>query len=225
MIEALIGRTRFYDITGYLIPGEIMIGIMWLYARVFGWSVYANKALDFVSEHWVASTVLIFFAGAYTIGHLVNAASKVFLEKFLLASAYEKNADWLSRVKKDNTGRGAEILACFEKKFGYKPDSGNKPSAVIQGWAEHELPAPSHTTFRFLCFYGMNRAFAFLNLLIIPPVAYWILMHSHFCCMILSIIVCLATSSLFGFQYLRFVKVYSNSLPELLLMKREMPET
>lgn len=219
MIEALIGRTRFYDITGYLIPGEIMMGIVWLYIKVFGWSCYADRSLSFVSEHWLASTVLIFFAGAYTIGHLVNALSKVLLEKFLFSSAYEKNADWLSRVRKDNTGRGVEILAVFEKKFGYKPDPSNKPGAVIQGWAEQELPAPSHTTFRFLCFYGMNRAFALLSLLVIPPIAHWVLLHSHFCCMILAIIACLAISSLFSFQYLRFVKTYSDSLPELLLMK------
>lgn len=219
MIDSLISRTRFYDITGYLIPGELSIGIIWLYAKVFGFENYAECALTFISDNWMVSLTLIFIAGAYSMGHLVNSTSKLLLEQFLLRHYYEKNSDWLSRVKKDSTGRGETILHNFEKHFGYKANSDNKSGMVIQGWAEQVLPAPSLTTFRFLCFYGMNRTFTLLSLLVIPPIAYWMLVHSHFCCMILAIIIGVIISILFGIQYLRFVKSYSDSIPELLLMK------
>lgn len=43
MLEQLIARARFYDFTGYWIPGNLTIGIIWLYARVFGWAVEADK--------------------------------------------------------------------------------------------------------------------------------------------------------------------------------------
>lgn len=220
MVDSLIARTRFYDITGYLIPGELTIGIVWLYAKVFGLNDYAARALSFVSAYWMVSLVLIFISGAYAIGHLANSTSKLLLEHFLLKSAYKKNADWFSRIENDSTGRGEKILARFEEEFGYKAQPSNNPGTVIQGWAEQTLPAPSLTTFRFLCFYGMNRTFTLLSLLAVPPISYWVFVRSHFCCMVCVVITGVTISILFGYQYLRFVKSYSDSIPELLLMKR-----
>lgn len=221
MIDALIARTRFYDITGYLIPGELLLGIVWLYMKVFGWGSYADRAMAFVSDHWMTSLVLIFLAGAYAVGHMANSLSKILFERLLFKQAYEVNSNWFSRVQSDSTGRGSKILDRFKEEFGYEATNDNKPSTVIQGWAEQVLPAPSLTTFRFLCFYGMNRTFMLLNLLLIPPVSHWTLLHSHFCCMAGVIVAGLITSGLFGYQYLRFVKSYSDSIPELLLMKQE----
>ena len=84
MLGQLIARARFYDFTGYWIPGNLAVGIIWLYARVFGWAAEADKAISFVEKHWLASTILIFIVGGYAIGHLVNAISKLLIEKMLI---------------------------------------------------------------------------------------------------------------------------------------------
>lgn len=218
MLESLVSRARFYDITGYWIPGNLTIGIIWLYARVFGWAEEADKAIAFVGDHWLASTILVFIVGGYAIGHLVNALSKLLIEKIVFSNAYEKNADWLARLKERNGTKEQEILHRFSDKFKYEPSSYKAAGSVIQGWAEEKLPAPSMTTFRFLCFYGMNRTLAILTLAVIPPTAHWVLRHSHFCCMIITIFVGVFISGMFIYQYLRFVEYYANSIPELLLM-------
>lgn len=219
MIDSLVARARFYDFTGYWIPGNLAIGIAWVYAWVFGWESQANKAIEFVSAHWVAATILIFIVGGYAVGHLVNALSKLLLEKCILKRAFDENKDWLTRIKSNKTGKGAAVLKRFNEVIKYDPQSSSAAGSVIQGWAEQCLPAPSMTTFRFLCFYGMNRTLSVLTIFLIPPVAHWVLDHSHFCCMLFVIVVGFCVSLLFGFQYLRFVKLYADSLPELLLMK------
>ena len=218
MLESLIARARFYDFTGYWIPGNLTIGIIWIYARVFGWAAEADKAISFVEKHWLASTILIFIVGGYAIGHLVNAISKFLIEKIAFAVAYKNSADWLGRLKKRNGSKEKVILKRFEEKFGYSPNSSVAAGPVIQGWAEQKLPAPSMTTFRFLCFYGMNRTLAVLTIAIIPPAAHWSLAHSHFCCMIIVILAGIIFAGMFIYQYLRFVEYYANSIPELLLM-------
>ena len=218
MLESLIARARFYDFTGYWIPGNLAIGIIWLYARVFGWAAEADKAISFVEKHWLASTILIFIVGGYAIGHLVNAISKLLIEKIAFAVAYKNSADWLGRLKKRNGSKEQVILERFEEKFGYSPNSSVSAGPVIQGWAEQKLPAPSMTTFRFLCFYGMNRTLAVLTIAIIPPAAHWSLAHSHFCCMIIVILAGIIFAGMFIYQYLRFVEYYADSIPELLLM-------
>lgn len=218
MLESLVARARFYDITGYWIPGNITLGIIWLYARVFGWVELSSKAISFVGDHWLASTILVFVVGGYAVGHLANAISKLLIEKIAFATAYKKNADWLSRIQERNGDKEKEIMKRFGVKFNYTPTSYIAAGSVIQGWAEQNLPAPSMTTFRFLCFYGMNRTLAILTLAMIPPSAHWVLIHSHCCCMMITIFVGVFVSGMFIYQYLRFVKCYANSIPELLLM-------
>ena len=136
----------------------------------------------------------------------------------MFAIPYKKNADWLKRIQEKNEGKEKEIMKRFEEKFKYSPTSYLAAGSVIQGWAEQNLPAPSMTTFRFLCFYGMNRTLAILTLAMIPPSAHWVLIHSHFCCMMMTIFVGVVIFGMFIYQYLRFVEYYANSIPELLLM-------
>ena len=218
MLESLIARARFYDITGYWIPGNLALGVIWLYARVFGWAESADKAISFIGDHWLSSTILVFVVGGYAVGHLVNSISKLLIEKIVFAIPYKKNADWLKRIQEKNEDKEKEIMKRFEEKFKYSPTSYLAAGSVIQGWAEQNLPAPSMTTFRFLCFYGMNRTLAILTLAMIPPSAHWVLIHSHFCCMMMTIFVGVVIFGMFIYQYLRFVEYYANSIPELLLM-------
>ena len=77
MLESLVARARFYDIVGYWIPGNLTLGVIWLYARVFGWAELSSKAISVVGDHWLASTILVFVVGGYAIGHLVNSISKL----------------------------------------------------------------------------------------------------------------------------------------------------
>lgn len=218
MLESLVARARFYDITGYWIPGNLTLGITWLYARVFGWVEPADKVISFIGDHWLASTILVFVAGGYATGHLVNSISKLIIEKIVFATIYKMNADWLKRIQERNGDKEKEVIRRFHDKFNYVPTSYIAAGPVIQGWAEQHLPAPSMTTFRFLCFYGMNRTLAILTLAMIPPTAYWVLVHSHFCCMMFTILAGVFISGMFIYQYLRFVEYYANSIPELLLM-------
>jgi len=218
MLESLVARARFYDIVGYWIPGNLALGVIWLYARVFGWAESADKAISFIGDHWLASTILVFVAGGYATGHLVNSISKLLIEKIIFAIPYKKNADWLKRIQERNGDKEKEILKRFRDKFNHVPTSYIAAGPVIQGWAEQNLPAPSMTTFRFLCFYGMNRTLVILTLAMIPPTAHWVLVHSHFCCMIVTILAGVIVTGMFIHQYLRFVECYANSISELLLM-------
>lgn len=219
MLDSLVARARFYDITGYWIPGNIALGIVWLYAKVFGWADTANNILLFVGDHWIASSILIFAAGGYAMGHLVNSISELLIEKVVFAIPYQKKANWLKRIQERNGDKEKEVIKRFHDKFNYVPTSYIATGPVIQGWAEQNLPAPSMTTFRFLCFYGMNRTLAILTLAMIPPAAYWVLVHSHFCCMVVTILAGVFIVGMFIYQYLRFVEYYANSIPELLLME------
>ena len=148
----------------------------------------------------------------------MNAISKLLIERIVFAIAYKNSADWLERLQKRNGAKEQVILKRFKEKFGYNPTSSVAAGPVIQGWAEQKLPAPSMTTFRVLCFYGMNRTLAVLTIAIIPPAAHWSLTHSHFCCMIIVILAGILFAGMFIYQYLRFVEYYADSLPELLLM-------
>lgn len=224
MLESLVARARFYDITGYWIPGNVTIIIGWLYAWAFGWREQANRVLAYASDNLVVFGVLIVIVGGYAIGHLVNSVSKLLLEKLVLAGSFKRNRDWLSRLQSDSSSKKDEVMRRFNQEFHYRPTSSASAGGVIQGWAEQQLPAPSMTTFRFLCFYGMNRTLSLLTLLAIPPIAHIVLCYSHLCCMMLTIVLGCAASVLFGFQYLRFVKYYADSLPELLLMKGEVKD-
>ena len=104
MLESLIARARFYDITGYWIPGNLALGVIWLYARVFGWAESADKVISFIGDHWLSSTILVFVVGGYAVGHLVNSISKLLIEKIVFAIPYKKNADWLKRIQEKNEG-------------------------------------------------------------------------------------------------------------------------
>ena len=155
MLESLVARARFYDITGYWIPGNVTIIIGWLYAWAFGWREQANRVLAYASDNLVVFGILIVIVGGYAIGHLVNSVSKLLLEKLVLAGSFKRNRDWLSRLQSDSSFKKDEVMRRFNQEFHYQPTSSASAGGVIQGWAEQQLPAPSMTTFRFLCFYGM----------------------------------------------------------------------
>ena len=218
MIDSMLARARFYDITGYWIPGNLAIALAWFYVWAFGYQEQANKIIQYAAERWIVLMVFVCVACGYAIGHMVNAISKLVLEKCILVRQFKKDSDWLQRVKDDQSGRGIEILRRFEKEFHYKPVSSDADGGVIQGWAEQKMTAPSMTTFRYLCFYGINRTLLLLSLASIPPIAYVVYSKTCWCCMIMSVIVGILISIIFGYQYLRFVKYYADSLPELLLM-------
>lgn len=220
MLDSFISRTRFYDITGYLLPGELFLGVVWLYIKAFWGDDCANRIVAIVCQNWMISVVILFIAVAYAVGHLANAASKILLEECFLGYEYEKRADWYLRVERGDPVYRNNVFARFKEHFGYEMSDSRSAGRIIQGWAEQELPAPSLTTFRFLCFYGMNRTFALLVLFLIPPSGYLGMRQLHCCCGTSIIIVELGVFALFIFQYLRFVELYADSLPGLLLMKR-----
>lgn len=223
MLNTFAARARFYDITGYLFPGQILIFVIWSYLRVFDNPDFAWQIVKHAQDNWIAALVLVFLAGAYVLGHVVNSASSLIIEKWLFKDAFAKNSDWIGRAIADKSGRGAAILKCFEDRFGYKPESSFVPE--VAGWADEFLPNAAMSGFRFLSFYGLCRSMVLLTFVEMFPFVVWVYQRSHCVCgAVMAAVVSLLLCWLFLNQYLRFVKYCADFNAATLLMHTQRRE-
>jgi len=229
MFNNLTSRATFYDVTGYLMPGILSIGIGWATCYIYGGRVVLYETITVLSKMGGVVTTLVLIAVGYVCGHLLNALSSAFYEKWLLKNYFIKAKDWQSRLPR--YGKSRESMIAIRAKAIYGVDVDDLQSFDLRIRAEEKLPQSFVTGFCFLSFYGMCRTLSLIALLTLPfAVKFgW---HSCRCvcqyAWICKTLVALAFAMIifgiaiaFVYQYLRFVAYYYDYLGSTLLFVAE----
>ncbi len=229
MISSISSRGTWYDITGYIMPGFVAEGVLWLTAYTLG---FAERSIAFARVVWTDGGFLcatVFVAFAYVLGHMVNSISSAVIEKWLCSKRFKDAADWYNRIKKEGGPRAVEIESRVEKLFHIKADELETFDVLAR--AVEYLPRAFISGFSFLSFYGMCRSLSLLCFLALPSV--FIISfkgctcaceHQLVCKIVVGLLACipvLISAIAFGNQYLRFVKYYADYLASTLLCKGE----
>lgn len=225
MFNNLTSRATFYDVTGYLIPGILSIGIGWATWYLYVGSVVLNGTLRALSKMGGVVTTLLLVALGYACGHLLNALSSALYERWLLKDRFTTAKDWQSRLSKKEKSR--ETMISLRAKAVFGVDVMDLQSSDLRIRAEEKLPQSFVTGFCFLSFYGMCRTLSLIALLTVPLVAKmgWDSCHcvgreAWICKGLVALIaggMSIAATMAFAYQYLRFVTNYYDYLGSTLL--------
>ena len=220
MFNNLTSRATFYDITGYLMPGILSIGIGWATCYIYGGRVVLDETITALGKMGGVVTTLVLIAVGYVCGHFLNALSSAVYEKWLLKNYFIKAKDWQSRLPK--YGKPRESMISIRAKAIYGVEVGDLQSFDLRIRAEEKLPQSFVTGFCFLSFYGMCRTLSLIALLSLPLVAK--LGWGSCCCGCQFVWMCKALvafgfaalifgiAAAFAYQYLRFVTYYYDYL-------------
>lgn len=229
MINSIASRGTLYDITGYVMPGFVAEGILWLTAYAFGCS---EGAVGFAKTVWKEGgflSAIVFVVAAYVLGHMVNSVSSAVIEKRICFKRFKDAADWYSRMKR----KGGSRLMLIESRAMelFNVNASELETFDILARAAEYLPRAFVSGFSFLSFYGMCRSLSLLCFLAIPSIfsisfnGYTCACEHELVCKILvGLLACvpvLIAAVAFWNQYLRFVKYYADYLASTLLCKGE----
>lgn len=229
MFNNLTSRATFYDVTGYLMPGILSIGIGWATCYIYGGRVVLYETITVLSKMGGVVTTLVLIAVSYVCGHLLNSLSSAFYEKWLLKSCFKKAKNWQDRLSQ--YGQSRKSMISFRAKAIFGVDVTELQSFDLRIRAEERLPQSFVTGFCFLSFYGMCRTLSLIALFSLPLIAKfgW----DSCCCMCKYAWICKALVALifsvlivviavaFAYQYLRFVAYYYDYLGSTLLFVAE----
>jgi hypothetical protein len=225
MFNNLTSRATFYDVTGYLIPGILSIGIGWATCYIYGGRVVLDETVVVLGKMGGVVTALILVAIGYVCGHLLNALSSAIYEKWLFKGFFAKAKDWQSRLSIN--GKSREIRICSRAKMLYGVDVQDLQGFDLRIRAEEKMPQSFVTGFCFLSFYGMCRTLSFIAILALPLIAKlgWdncrcVCQCAWWCKLMVSVsfvILMLGIALAFAFQYLRFATNYYDYLGSTLL--------
>lgn len=119
MISNFGARTTFYDMIGYLMPGILSLGILWMYWYVLIDPQTALFFASFMVRHVGITSIGLVMVG-YAMGHLVNSLSSLLLEKWIFRKAFKDSKNWFGRAKEASQVRANQIynnaqefLACL----------------------------------------------------------------------------------------------------------------
>ena len=210
MTNTISSRATFYDLTGYLLPGSLLIGIVWLYWYAFGDSETAIRFLrraHHLGSFWLAIGVIVV---GYFAGHLANSASSMLFEGCIFKSAFKNWRDWYGRMNDDRKARVDEVAM---REFGVPAKELKVFDVRVR--MENTMPNAAITGLCFLSYYGMSRTLSLLSFLVVPVlIAIWLSQRS-FCLGV--VVVPVAVGLFFGYQYSRFVVYYCDFLGSTLL--------
>ncbi len=225
MFNSLTSRATFYDLTGYLIPGLVFLGVGWATCYVYGGIAVLDTTIAVLDKMGGVVTTLALIAAGYVLGHFMNAISSFLYEEWWLRGKFMKAKDWQGRLAQAGKSREDRITIRAKKIFGVKAED-------LQGFelrirAEEKMPQSFIAGFCFLSFYGMSRTISLTFLLALPLAAKygWDFCNSScnyvwVCKLFISTLFCLTIfmiSAIFAYQYLRFVKYYYDYLGSTLL--------
>ena len=229
MFNNLTSRATFYDVTGYLMPGILSIGIGWATCYIYGGHVVLDETITVLSKMGGVVTTLVLIAVGYVCGHLLNALSSAFYEKWLLKKYFIKAKDWQSRLPR--YGKSRESMISIRAKAIYGVDVDDLQSFDLRIRAEEKLAQSFVTGFCFLSFYGMCRTLSLIALLTLPfSVKFgWDSCHcgcqyAWICKALVALafaVIILGIAVAFAYQYLRFVAYYYDYLGSTLLFVAE----
>ena len=227
MLDNLTSRGTFYDISGYLIPGLVFVGELWM-----TWYAFSDGscALSFAMSLWQNGgflTAICFIFVGYLLGHFVNSASSAVLEKWLFASKFKQMSNWQARAESVVGDRLKKLHERSNEIYGF--DIQQFQVFDLLARAEEHLPRAFVSGFCFLSFYGMCRSLSLLSALSFPAIfaiAYsvcectckyaWICKSAYG---LLWCILPMISAVVFYNQYMRFVKYYADFLGSTLLCR------
>lgn len=227
MLDNLTSRGTFYDISGYLIPGLVFVGELWM-----TWYAFSDGscALSFAMSLWqnggFLTAICCIFVG-YLFGHFVNSVSSAVLEKWLFADKFRQMSNWQARAEASGGDRLKKLGERSDKVFGL--DIKQLQVFDLLTHAAEYLPRAFVSGFSFLSFYGMCRSLSMLSVLVIPAV--FTIAYSSCGCTceyawsyksaygLLWCLLPMISAIAFFNQYMRFVKYYADFLGSTLLCK------
>ncbi len=225
MFNNLTSRATFYDVTGYLIPGILSIGIGWTTCYIFGGRVVLDETVTVLGKMGGVVTTLVLIAVGYVCGHLLNALSSAVYEKWLLKSSFNKAKNWQNRLSQ--YGKSRESMISFRAKAIFGVDVTDLQSFDLRIRAEERLPQSFVTGFCFLSFYGMCRTLSLITLFSLPIMAKFgwdscccVCKYAWICKALVALIISVLIIGIavaFAYQYLRFVAYYYDYLGSTLL--------
>lgn len=218
MLNTISSRSTFYDLTGYLIPGILSLGLIWMYWYFVGDCQSALEFLKVLRKIGVFFTTFGVVVVGYAIGHLINSISSWLYERVLFRTGFLSWRNWVSRMSESRLTRANET-AMIE----YRVDASALKAFDIRVRMENKMPNAAVTGLCFLSYYGMCRTLSFLSLLAVPLVS--ILCFSDYDLCVFSPILPFCASIFFGYQYSRFVIYYYDFLGSTLLLQCDISTT
>lgn len=212
MLNALSSRSTFYDITGYLIPGILTLGLIWMYWFFIGDCQSAMQFLRYLHKIGVFFTTVGVAVAGYAIGHLANSVSSWLYEGVLFKAQFEHWRNWYSRM---SDVRKKIANGSAQREFGV--EASQLKTFDIRIRMENKMPNVAVTGLCFISYYGMCRTLSLISFLAIPLVS--ILSCSDYELCVFAPLLLLCVSLFFGYQYSRFVIYYNDFLGSTLIQR------
>lgn len=225
MSGQLSNKATFYDLFCYWISGFAFMGVLFLY-----WYAFYPDTCRLMSV-WVESSKWSYFVVAvlgYVSGHLANALSSLVVEHWLFRGALLKIKNPFSKALRDAVSpdsvishsaktRARVMISSFEELFGYKP--GEDSRRELRLIAQTYLGGIPPSGMNYMAYYGLNRVMFLLSFLSILPIA-TILVNcgATGLCVGFVVVLNVIATSVFLWQYWRFVGKYSDFLASLVLL-------
>ena len=164
----------------------------------------------------------------YVLGHLANALSSLIVEHWLFFGPLHKIKSPFAKALRDATlpdsgiqssskTREKVMISSFEELFGYKPNKDSRRELRLI--AQKYLGGIPPSGMNYMAYYGLNRVLFVVSLLLILPIA-MILVNGGASGLCVGIVIVLnaVMTSVFLWQYWRFVGKYSDFLASLVLL-------
>lgn len=211
MTKSLSSRATFYDLTGYLVPGVITLGLVWLYwFFLFDFNT-AWSFLKFLQKMGVFCTTAAIVILGYAVGHVMNSISSLLFERLLFKSGFDKWKAWSSRMSESRKARVKEVIS-----EEFKTDLPDIKAFDIRIRMENYMPNAAITGLCFLSYYGMCRTLSLVSILCLPLASILCFVYDGLC-LFLPLVPCFV-SLCFGYQYSRFVIYYYDFLGSTLML-------
>ena len=193
-------KGTIYDFFGYLIPGIVVILLMFL-----SYNHYFNNfnIFDSVEIFSDVSGTLIFIGLiiSYCIGHAVSSASSFIIEKLIV----EKNKDILSFEKIFTKDIKNQIDDKYREIF--KSEYNDKSFRLLICYVQENKPSVYSTALVFLSIYGMARSIT-LSTGIFLYAELLNLIITNNCNLVIYIVIATIFVIIFFYEFIRFKKYH-----------------
>jgi hypothetical protein len=200
-------KTTIYDIFGYLLPGMLSIGCIFVFYRQATEDVGLIDAftgnLCGVNVYSCAALVGV----GYLVGHFVSALSSLVLEKWMLHKLNLFGKSWdLIKILDNDTYQ--QLSKKYKEVFKLEANKDEKFFRNCLVYVEARQPAVYSTAFVFLSFYGMARGIALIAITSAIWAFIYIGFYSKQCVCAVYVILALLAFAGFMRQYLRFQRYF-----------------
>ncbi|MBN2020837.1 MAG: hypothetical protein JW749_11510 [Sedimentisphaerales bacterium] len=200
-------KTTFYDIVGYLVPGIVLLAVLFVgYNNSMQCQQPFLELKDLILNMSYKEAIVLGVL-SYLIGHFISSISYPVIEWLLLKIPCFKRFYRSEKIVGSNMYKA--FSEKFKKTFGYEPQAGDFATCIC--YVESKQPAVYSTTLIFKSFYGMAR-----NLTLILwcyslwELINWKMLKNHQS--IGYFVVSLVVSFIIFYHYLRFLRYFKQNV-------------